>query len=118
MRGHFKIPLQAALACLGAPGLAVNHWLQWANGRYRPETLRRRTLEQARKLAPLLPWVRDGLVVEVGTGWAVIAPILFHLMGARRIHSYDHLRHLEFAVPAVVVAQLPAAELEAILGVA
>jgi hypothetical protein len=98
-------------------GEAVNYRLQWANGRYTSKRLKRRTLEQAAKLAKLLPHVKDGVVVDVGTGWELVAPILFHLMGAGRIYTYDHLRHLRFDIPQIVISQLGSSELSETLDV-
>ncbi len=36
-------------------------------------------------------------VVEIGTGWEAICPVLLYLMGAKAVHSYDHIPHLRFA---------------------
>jgi hypothetical protein len=105
-----KVAIQAVLAHLPG-GEAINHRLQWANGRYTHNRLKRRIHEQARKFSKLAPYIQDGVVVEVGTGWELIAPILFHLMGAREIHTYDHLRHLRFEIPKRVIECLDATEL-------
>jgi hypothetical protein len=111
-----KVAIQSVLAHIPG-GEAVNYRLQWANGRYTPERLKRRTLEQAAKVAKLLPHVKDGVIVDVGTGWELIAPILFHLMGSKQVYTYDHLRHLRFDIPNVVISQFDSYELSAILGV-
>ncbi|HEV3036510.1 MAG TPA: methyltransferase domain-containing protein [Candidatus Angelobacter sp.] len=110
-----KVAIQAVLAHIPG-GEAVNYRLQWANGRYTAERLKRRTLDQAAKLRQLLPHVREGVIVDVGTGWELIAPILFHLMGANQVYTYDHLRHLRFEIPNIVISQLGASELSASLG--
>jgi hypothetical protein len=105
-----KVAIQSVLAHVPG-GEAVNYRLQWANGRYTPERLKRRTLEQAEKLAKLLPHVKGGVILDVGTGWELIAPILFYLMGASHVYTYDHLWHLRFDIPRIVIAQLDASEL-------
>jgi hypothetical protein len=41
----------------------------------------------------------DGAVmVEIGTGWYPTNPLLFALAGARECHTYDIVRHLDFAM--------------------
>ncbi len=116
MNWKAKIAIQSVLARIPG-GETVNYSLQWANGRYAPERLKRRTLEQAAKLAKLLPHVKDGVVLEVGTGWELIAPILFHIMGATQVYTFDHLRHLRFNIPKIVISQLDSSELSASLDV-
>lgn len=115
MNWRAKVAIQAVLARIPG-GEAVNYRLQWANGRYTQERLKRRTLEQAAKLSKLLPHVKGGVIVDVGTGWELIAPILFHLMGANQVYTYDHLRHLRFEIPYIVISQLDVSELSASLG--
>jgi hypothetical protein len=116
MNWKAKVAIQSVLAHIPY-GETINYRLQWANGRYTSESLKRRALEQAAKLAQLLPHVRAGVVVEVGTGWELIAPVLFHLMGAKQIYTYDHLRHLRFDVPKILISQLDPGEIGPILGI-
>jgi hypothetical protein len=93
-------------------GERVNYQLQRASGAYTPARLRERVIDQARKIAPLLPYVRGKTIVEIGTGWELISPLLFFLHGAERIYTVDHLHHLRFDIVRLVVAQLDASGLD------
>ena len=115
MHWTVKVLIQCALAHLPG-GEKINHRLQWMNGRYTPERMRARVLQQARKFAKLMPHIQNGMIVEVGTGWELVAPILFYLFGSRCIYTYDHLRHLRFDVPKIVIDSLDAQQLSKISG--
>lgn len=115
MKWQVKLLIQSVLA--HAPGgERVNYRLQWLNGRYEPVRMKSRVLEQARRLSKLIPHIQNGVIVEVGTGWELITPILFYLFGSSRIHTYDHVRHLRFEVPQIVINSLDSTELSEISG--
>ena len=44
--------------------------------------------------------------MEVGTGWEPISALLFYLMGARTIYTYDHLPHVRFSLAQQIVKQM------------
>ena len=92
-------------------GEAINHQLQWLNGRYTPERMKSRLLHQTLVLNKLIPYCEGATIVEVGTGWELIAPIILHLFGAKRIYTFDHVRHLRSEIPRIVIMQLDADEL-------
>jgi hypothetical protein len=51
----------------------------------------------------------DGAVmVEVGTGWYPTNPLLFALAGAREVHTYDIVRHLDEGLTRRLLAHLDA----------
>jgi len=40
--------------------------------------------------------LQDKTVVEIGTGWDAINPILLYILGVNTCHTYDHIRHVRF----------------------
>lgn len=40
--------------------------------------------------------IENSVVLEIGTGWDAINPILFYLMGAKTVYSFDHVAHARF----------------------
>ena len=107
MNWKTKVAIQFALAHLPY-GESVNHRLQLVLGRYTPETLRNRILEQIQLFERLLKHtaLKDATVVEVGTGWDLLNPLLMFVLGAREIYTYDHMRHLRFAIPKAIIQQM------------
>lgn len=82
-------------------GERVNHLLQRLNtkrkGGNRLESEQRlpdlcASFKLLRQHTPL----EDAVVVEVGTGWCPIPTVLLSLCGARRVYTYDHVRHMRF----------------------
>jgi hypothetical protein len=41
--------------------------------------------------------LQDANILEVGTGWIPTLPIGMYLLGAKQVHTYDHVRHLRTA---------------------
>ncbi|MGD9784581.1 MAG: methyltransferase domain-containing protein [Hyphomicrobiaceae bacterium] len=77
-------------------GEKLNYLLQNARGVYSERYLAERLMKIATRLKVLNGVVPlKGLsIMEVGTGWSAINPIMLYLMGARTIHTYDHVAHL------------------------
>lgn len=48
-------------------------------------------------------------MLEVGTGWVPLNPLLLYMLGAKEIHTYDHLRHLRLNLAKRSVAMLDGA---------
>jgi hypothetical protein len=118
MNWRAKIAIQSALARIPG-GQHANYGLQWLNGSYSKERMHSRLIEQTTKLKKVLSSIDVGgaTVVEVGTGWELVAPILFYLFGAHRTYTYDHLHHLRFDIPRILISMLDADELSSISGI-
>ncbi len=89
-------------------GERVNHLLQRWKGRHSPSAVamtvrnyaaRVRALDQHKSL-------EHAVVLEIGTGWTPHSALLFYLLGAREIHTYDHVRHLRLSLVKLVVASM------------
>lgn len=50
--------------------------------------------------------IDDAVMVEVGTGWYPTNPLLFALAGAREVHTYDIVRHLDEGMTRQLLAHL------------
>jgi hypothetical protein len=79
-------------------GEQINHRLQQLNGSHNLSRTERRVLEIVRDIRPLMEFRSlDGLsVVEIGTGWDAINPLLLHVLGVKSCQTFDHLRHVRF----------------------
>jgi SAM-dependent methyltransferase len=90
-----KIAIQWVLAQMPG-GERINHALQHAHRRYTPERLRERVDELEKVCDYIAPYMSfaGADIVEVGTGWLLIAPLVMVRRGARRVHTYDHIRHM------------------------
>lgn len=119
MKWQLKVAIQAVLARVPG-GEAVNHRLQRARGRHTPEAIRSRIDEAIDFLVSINPPLDlvDKSVVEVGTGWDGLHPIVLSVLGAKRIVTFDHVRHLRGDHALLVARELAAhprlAELEAL----
>jgi hypothetical protein len=107
MNWKAKVAVQFALAHLPF-GETVNHRLQRILGRYTPETLRRRILARLPIFQRLMTHaaLKDATVVEIGTGWELLDPLLMFVFGSKEIYTYDHVRHLRFAIPKTAIEQM------------
>lgn len=77
-------------------GEKLNYLLQRGRGVYTPAYLGQRLLKIATRLKVLnsvFP-LEGRSVMEIGTGWSAINPIMLYLMGTKSIHTYDHVAHL------------------------
>ena len=107
MNWKTKILIQKALSLLPV-GESLNHRLQWLNGGYTNSALHQRILDRLpvlQRIAQCVP-IKNSIVVEVGTGWELLDPLLLFVLGARQIHTYDQMRHLRFAIPSRIVSIL------------
>jgi len=97
MHWKVKVLTQFVLSRLPA-GEQINYRLQILNGSYSDATITHRIPIIAKRLAFLYRHrsVQSAKVLEVGTGWIPLNPLLLHLLGADEIHTYDHVRHLRF----------------------
>ncbi len=96
---RIKVLIQFCLAHVPF-GERLNHQLQ---------RFHRREAERRKEIAGLLPNLLSAVkvirkhialggssIVEVGTGWVPLPTTLLHFAGARRILTYDHVRHVRF----------------------
>jgi SAM-dependent methyltransferase len=101
---QLKVGVQFVLAHVPG-GETVNNALQRWNGSFCDAAIRGRVLGLARCLAEHLD-VTGKTIVEVGTGWDAINALMLSVFGARRIYSYDHVRHLRFDLAMNAVRQI------------
>jgi hypothetical protein len=68
------------------------------NGRHRATTYDSRLPMYFDKIARLNAFrpIEGANVLEVGTGWEPLSPLLFYLFGAKHITTFDHERHARF----------------------
>ncbi|TLD40949.1 MAG: hypothetical protein JETT_2784 [Candidatus Jettenia ecosi] len=50
--------------------------------------------------------IKNKQILEVGTGWLPTFPILFSLLGAGKIYTYDHVPHLRFTMTKSTLTQI------------
>jgi len=95
---RLKVLIQFCLAHLPF-GLTINHLLQRMNacrrGGEAGKVLSRipELCEALVKINKFVP-IRNSTVVEVGTGWTPLPTLMLRMGGAKRIVTFDHLRHL------------------------
>jgi SAM-dependent methyltransferase len=107
MEWRFKVGIQFVLARLPG-GTGLNHLLQIANRSFTPRKVRDRVLINAEIVSRISRFVplRDSTIVDVGTGWELIAPLLLSLFRPRAIYSFDLARHLRLSVVRKVLEQI------------
>jgi SAM-dependent methyltransferase len=90
---RLKIGIQFVLAIVPG-GERLNYLLQRLN---RSHDLSRipNYIDSIGQMGPFLDF-NGSVVMEIGTGWRIISPLVFYLLGAERIFTYDHVRHLRF----------------------
>ena len=106
---HWKVKVLAQFVLSRLPaGEQINHRLQMRNGSLSDATIAHRIPIIAERLAFLSRHgsVQSAKVLEVGTGWIPLNPLLLYLLGADEIHTYDHVRHLRFGSAKRCVAVL------------
>lgn len=109
LKMHWKLKVATQFLLAKIPGgETVNHRLQWLNGNYSNEALRNRIHERLPLYRQIEEHVslRGARVVEVGTGWELLDPLIMFAFGTAEIHTYDHLPHLRFRVPRIIVSEL------------
>lgn len=117
MEWRVKVGIQFVLARLPC-GTNLNHWLQIANRSYTPQRVRDRVLLNAEIVARVSRFVtlRNATIVEVGTGWELIGPLILSLFGPGAIYTFDLTRHLRYRIVRKVLQQIEA-EIEAICAI-
>jgi SAM-dependent methyltransferase len=102
-----KVGVQCLLA-LCPRGEQINYFLQVLNDRHKPENINRKLRSYIEKIALINNYdpIEGCLVVEIGTGWKPIATLLFYLMGAKTIYTYDHVRHVRFELVKVIMDEM------------
>jgi hypothetical protein len=107
MNWKSKVAVQFVLSKLPG-GERLNHGLQWMNGNYTPMKLRERLLARLPIYERITRHVglKDATVVEIGTGWELLDPLLMFAFGSERIYTYDHVRHLRFPIPRMISREM------------
>lgn len=106
MQGPWQLKVGVQFVLAHVPGGEhFNNALQRWNGSFCEAAIRGRALGLARCLSEHLD-VAGKSVVEIGTGWDAINALMLYLFGARRVYSYDHVRHLRFDLAMNVVRQI------------
>ena len=93
-----KVAIQFCLAhTLG--GERLNYALQNLRGSRSREKTNARVVKLAEMIALVRQYVAlDGAtVVEVGTGWNAINPLMLSLLGAHTVYTFDHVRHIRYS---------------------
>lgn len=77
-------------------GERINYALQYANGKHTPARITQKVKSVCKHLVSVdsLFTLEDKIIVEIGTGWEPTRTLMFYLMGAKRVYTYDHVRHL------------------------
>jgi cyclopropane fatty-acyl-phospholipid synthase-like methyltransferase len=108
MNWKAKVAVQSVLAHLPF-GERANHLLQKASHRYTPERLQKRVADVKTVVDYLerLISFAGATVVEVGSGWELIAPLVMVARGAETVHTYDLNRHLRPEIARQVAEIVP-----------
>lgn len=106
-RWMFKVAAQFMLAHVPG-GERINYRLQLLSGRHSPAAVAKGVTNYAQRLRVIDQHkpLESATVVEIGTGWEPHSALLLHLLGARVVHTYDHVRHLRFPLLRLVVASM------------
>ena len=105
-----KVAIQVLLSHIPG-GEAINHRLRLLNGRHTVDELRENITGRLIMFSRLQKQIslRGATVVEIGSGWELLDPLLMFVFGAARIYTYDRIRHARFAVVRRVVRELQTA---------
>ena len=74
------------------------HKLKRNSNGYSIENLSRRipvTTTELMKIDDITP-IKDAVIVEVGPGGSMYSGLLMYLLGAKTVHSYDHIKHVSY----------------------
>src|SRR4030066_1070873 len=96
------------LLSLCPSGEQINYFFQVLNKRHKPESIAQKVRTYVQRINLINKYKQlDGCtIVEIGTGWKPIATLLFYLMGAKTIYTYDHVRHVRFKLLHVVLKEI------------
>jgi SAM-dependent methyltransferase len=92
---RLKVLVQFVLAWVPG-GERLNYLMQRLRGSHAPAIAVNHALSIIRELAGLREFAKiEGCcAVEVGTGWDAAGAICLFLLGAKSVHTFDHMRHL------------------------
>lgn len=109
MDWRYKATLQLCLSCLPW-GEKINHQLQKLRGGTDHVSIDGGVADGLKMFKSLdiagAGSVRDKILVEVGTGWLPVIPLLCAGFGARKIHTFDHVAHIRSRLVKDVLRQL------------
>jgi len=99
-----KVLIQFILSRLPM-GENVNYLLQKVNKSHMKHKTEERIIGLLENLRTLNEYLKleNSTVVEIGTGWDAINAVLLYLMGAKTVHTYDHVPHLRFELVNMVI---------------
>jgi hypothetical protein len=40
--------------------------------------------------------IKDAVIIEIGPGGSMVSGLLMYLLGAKKVHSYDHIKHVSY----------------------
>jgi SAM-dependent methyltransferase len=101
-----KVAVQFVLSHVPG-GERLNYVLQRGAGSFSENAIGTRVATTAGFLAKNVD-VTDRTIVEIGTGWNAVNPLMMSLFGARLIHTYDHVRHLRLDLAMTVLHRIQA----------
>lgn len=109
MNWIYKAVLQAILSIIPF-GEKINYQLQRIKGSHNISRVDE-AVKQGIKMIQLLldsgfQGINGSKILEVGTGWQPAFPILFSFLGAEKIYTYDHVRHLRIELAKDVLSQV------------
>ena len=92
-----KVLIQFLLANLPG-GMRINNYLQLLRGAHRKEKIYQLIPNRIRKLKLIDGYINieGSSILEIGPGSLMSCNLLFYLMGAKKIFSYDHYNHAQF----------------------
>ena len=102
-----KILFQFVLAALPG-GERVNVWLQYLAGSHSPKNLGDLMVQGFQRVKVLDQYVdiEGSTVLEIGTGWDAINPLVFYVMGAKTCFTYDHVPHVRYSLVRRIINQM------------
>lgn len=81
-------------------GEKINYLFQRLRKAHNEKEIKKRVIilcKIMRKIDKRIP-LESATVVEIGTGWVPICSVLLYLMGVKICHTYDHVRHVRYAL--------------------
>ena len=109
MNWIYKAAVQMVLARVPF-GENINYMLQRIKGGHSSRRIDKHIRKRIETVQVLLEsqaeCICGGNILEVGTGWEPIIPILLSFLGAEKIYTFDHVRHCRYAVLQDVLLQV------------
>jgi hypothetical protein len=81
-------------------GVKINHQLQKVRGAFKSDRIIERFYYQADQIKEFnkRKKIAETTVLEIGPGWDAIGCIIFHLIGAKKIHAFDIDKKFDFKI--------------------